>query len=162
MLDHFWDVDHGGLFTTADDGERLIVRQKDVFDNATPSANSTAAIALLRLSALTGEARYANHAERILATPGPARSPGAERLRQCPRRRRPADPRHHRGRHRRRPPRPPRLWFASDWRPEIVLAWGERYDSPLWESRRDGYAYVCEHYACQAPADTPETLRAQL
>ena len=54
------------------------------------------------------------------------------------------------------------LWFAQDWRPQIVLAWGERYDSPLWESRRDGYAYVCEHYACQAPADTPETLRAQL
>ena len=48
------------------------------------------------------------------------------------------------------------------WRPEMVLAWGERYDSPLWEARRDGFAYVCEHYACQAPADTPETLRAQL
>ena len=50
----------------------------------------------------------------------------------------------------------------QEWRPKMVLAWGERYDSPLWEARRDGYAYVCEHYACQAPADTPETLRAQL
>ena len=43
LLDHFWDVDHGGLFTTADDGEALLVRQKDLLDNATPSANSTAA-----------------------------------------------------------------------------------------------------------------------
>ena len=43
MLDHFWDVDHGGVFTTADDGEQLVARQKDIFDNATPSANSTAA-----------------------------------------------------------------------------------------------------------------------
>ena len=40
--------------------------------------------------------------------------------------------------------------------PRVVLAWGERYDSPLWEGRRDGLAYVCEHYACQAPADTPD------
>ena len=39
LLDHFWDVDQGGLYTRPDDGERLIVRQKDVFDNATPSAN---------------------------------------------------------------------------------------------------------------------------
>ncbi len=29
-------------------------------------------------------------------------------------------------------------------------------------SRRDGLAYVCEHYACQAPASTPDELRAQL
>ena len=43
-----------------------------------------------------------------------------------------------------------------------MLAWGERYDSPLWESRVDGLAYVCRHYACQAPQDTPDGLRAQL
>ena len=66
MLDHFWDVDNGGLFTTADDAEQLVVRQKDLMDNATPSANSTAAVALIRLGALTGEARYRNHAEQIL------------------------------------------------------------------------------------------------
>jgi uncharacterized protein YyaL (SSP411 family) len=48
------------------------------------------------------------------------------------------------------------------WRPRVVLAWGERYDSPLWQDRRDGFAYVCEHYACQTPASTPAELRAQL
>ncbi len=66
MLDHFWDVDRGGLFTTPDDGEALVARQKDLFDNATPAANSTAALALYRLAALTGEARFGNHADRIL------------------------------------------------------------------------------------------------
>jgi uncharacterized protein YyaL (SSP411 family) len=51
---------------------------------------------------------------------------------------------------------------AERWRPDVVLAWGERYDSPLWEARVDGQAYVCRQYACQAPQDTPEGLRAQL
>ncbi len=66
MLDHFWDVDNGGLFSIADDGEQLVARQKDLMDNATPSANSTAAVALIRLGSLTGEVRYTNHAEQIL------------------------------------------------------------------------------------------------
>ena len=48
------------------------------------------------------------------------------------------------------------------WRPDVVLAWGERYDSPLWASRADGLAYVCRHYACQAPQDDVDGLRAQL
>ncbi len=43
-----------------------------------------------------------------------------------------------------------------------MLAWGEPYDSPLWDGRRDGLAYVCRDYACQAPQDTPSGLRAQL
>ena len=29
LLDHFWDVDRGGLFTTPDDGEQLVARQKE-------------------------------------------------------------------------------------------------------------------------------------
>ena len=43
MLEWFWDPVNGGLYTTAEDAEALIVRQKDLVDNATPSANSTAA-----------------------------------------------------------------------------------------------------------------------
>lgn len=42
----------------------------------------------------------------------------------------------------------------SIWRPDTVLAWGEPYDSPLWHERREGYAYVCRDYSCQAPQDT--------
>jgi hypothetical protein len=45
----------GAFFTTGHDAEELIARPRDVFDNATPSANSLAADALLRLAALTGD-----------------------------------------------------------------------------------------------------------
>jgi hypothetical protein len=43
-----------------------------------------------------------------------------------------------------------------------VLAWGEPYDSPLWEGRADGHAYVCRNYACQAPVTDADALVAQL
>jgi len=46
--------------------------------------------------------------------------------------------------------------------PNAVLAWGEPYASPLWEGRKDGFAYVCRDYACQAPVDTVDGLVAQL
>ena len=161
MLDHFWDVDGGGLFTTPDDGERLIVRQKEVFDNATPSANSTAAIALLRLAALTGEARYANHADRIIGLLGPLvpRAPAgfANALAAIALRTRGIVEVAVAGE------RPDLLAVVRQrWRPRVVVAWGERFPSPLWEGRRDGLAYVCEHYACQAPQDSPAGLEAQL
>jgi hypothetical protein len=37
-----------------------------------------------------------------------------------------------------------------------VLAWGEPYESPLWDGRAEGFAYVCRDYACQTPHDTLE------
>jgi uncharacterized protein YyaL (SSP411 family) len=46
--------------------------------------------------------------------------------------------------------------------PNAVLAWGQRYPSPLVEGRRDGLAYVCRDYACQAPVADTEALLAQL
>jgi uncharacterized protein len=46
--------------------------------------------------------------------------------------------------------------------PQVVLAWGERYDSPLWEGRDDGRAYVCRGYACRLPATEADVLATQL
>jgi uncharacterized protein YyaL (SSP411 family) len=71
MLTLFADDDQGGVFTTGTDAEALIVRPKDYQDNATPSENSMAAHALLRLSALTGEASYAEVARRWLGALAP-------------------------------------------------------------------------------------------
>jgi uncharacterized protein YyaL (SSP411 family) len=66
MAGHFWDQLAGGFFFTADDHEVLIARTKHPGDNALPSGNSVAAMALLRLSVLTGEPRWREMAEGTL------------------------------------------------------------------------------------------------
>ncbi|HTJ74585.1 MAG TPA: thioredoxin domain-containing protein [Acidimicrobiales bacterium] len=161
MLELFWDDKAGGLFTNGSDAETLITRNKDLVDNAVPSANGAAAVALLRLGALVGEGYYTQRAEDIvrLLTPLVAQHPAAFT----------------------------RLLAAVDmiadgvteiavvgdrrdlvgavrsrWLPNAVLAWGEPYPSPLFESRSDGLAYVCRNYACQAPVADPDALLAQL
>jgi len=67
LLDQFEDKENGGFFFTSHDHERLIHRPKPGYDNATPSGNGVAALALQRLHFLTGESRYALAAERTLA-----------------------------------------------------------------------------------------------
>jgi uncharacterized protein YyaL (SSP411 family) len=54
MIEEFADPGQGGFYYTGKSHEALIARQKDLFDNATPSGNGMAATALLRLGALTG------------------------------------------------------------------------------------------------------------
>ncbi|HEX8118183.1 MAG TPA: thioredoxin domain-containing protein [Pyrinomonadaceae bacterium] len=66
MVEEFWDEEGGGFFYNGRSGEELIVRNKDYFDNATPSGNSVAAEALLRLSVLTGNEDYRRKAVNLL------------------------------------------------------------------------------------------------
>jgi hypothetical protein len=66
LLDRFEDREQGGFFFTSHDHERLIHRTKPGPDNATPSGNAVAALALQRLGHLTGENRYLAAAERTL------------------------------------------------------------------------------------------------
>jgi len=68
LIDRFADRDGPGFFTTGDDAEALIVRPKDLMDNAIPAENSLAAEGLLRLTSLTGERSYADRAIAYLAT----------------------------------------------------------------------------------------------
>jgi len=66
LLEQFEDRDAGGFFFTGQDHERLIHRPKPGQDHATPSGNAVGAWALNRLSALTGDMRYAEAARRTL------------------------------------------------------------------------------------------------
>ena len=66
MITEFWDADNGGFFFTSNDHEELVVRNKDFYDNATPSGNSVAADVLLKLAKLTGDAKYERFAITVL------------------------------------------------------------------------------------------------
>ena len=58
MIEEFHDAEKGGFFYIGTSHEPLIARQKDAYDNATPSGNAMAATALARLAALTGRADF--------------------------------------------------------------------------------------------------------
>lgn len=66
MLAQFWDREDAGFFYTSADHEALITRNKDLHDNATPSGNNLAAMALLKLSRLTGRSDWAERADDTL------------------------------------------------------------------------------------------------
>ena len=66
LLEHFEDNDDGGFYFTADDHEQLMHRPKPLADEAVPSGNGIAAVALQRLGHLVGEHRYIEAAERTL------------------------------------------------------------------------------------------------
>ena len=66
MLRRFEDAAAGGFFYTATDHEALITRHKDLYDNAVPSGNSMAALALVRLGKLSGRDELLAAAERTL------------------------------------------------------------------------------------------------
>jgi len=65
MIELFEDP-NGGFFDTSKDGEQLLLRPKDVQDNATPSGNALACEALLKLAEFTGEGKYRDLAEKAL------------------------------------------------------------------------------------------------
>jgi uncharacterized protein YyaL (SSP411 family) len=66
MIDEFWDDSDGGFFFTGRTHERLLCRNKDVHDSSTPSGNSMAVTAMLRLAKLSGDQELWAKAERTL------------------------------------------------------------------------------------------------
>jgi uncharacterized protein YyaL (SSP411 family) len=65
MLERFSDP-HGGFFDTPLDSQTVLVRPKDLQDNAMPSGNALAAQALLKLAAFTGKEHYLAAAQACL------------------------------------------------------------------------------------------------
>jgi len=167
-------ADPGGFYTTGVDAEALITRPRDLFDNATPSANSLAANGLLRLAALTGVARWQEAGEVAVRAVGSvmgehptafAELLGAlERLVTPPVEVAvvgdPADPataalvaevR------RRFLPRAVSVSAPPDTGAGLTPLLADR---PLVDGRPT--AYVCQHFACRMPVTDPAALAAEL
>jgi uncharacterized protein len=174
MIERFGDRERGGFFSTSGDHEELIARRKDLGDHPIPAGNSSAALGLLWLAALTGEHEYEQWAVGVLRLLFPAaiRHPeGFGHLLQA------LD-------FHLEPTRevalvaPPGDGIESlqelesvvraGYRPRLVLAGGpEGTDRPELMIDRpavDGKpaAYVCEHFTCQAPVTEPNALAAQI
>jgi uncharacterized protein YyaL (SSP411 family) len=172
----FHDPDKGGFFQTGSDAEGLVIRPKELFDNAVPSGNSVAAEVLQRLALLTGEAEYERAGVSALrlvrellarAPTGFGHALGALDLYLSAAKEiaivgEPED-------------RATRELIGEVWkryRPNAVLAVAAPGDDvaaktvPLLEGRDavDGKpaAYVCERFVCQRPVTEPEALAAQL
>jgi uncharacterized protein YyaL (SSP411 family) len=176
MIERFADDERGGFFTTSNDHEELIARRKDVGDHPIPSGNSSAAYGLLRLAALTGESSYEDRAVGTmrLFAPAAAQHPDAfGHLLQAidfhlsPVREvalvAPANGAAGAG-----PLNELARVVRSAHLPHVVLAGGpEGSERPELLRERGAVkgkpaAYVCEHFACQAPVTEPRELEAAL
>jgi uncharacterized protein len=76
MMEKFYDPEQGGFWQSASE-EGLILRVKEDYDGAQPSGNSVAALALLKLAAITGRKPFRDAAEKTLRL-------FSERLQQLP------------------------------------------------------------------------------
>ncbi|MBI4874058.1 MAG: thioredoxin domain-containing protein [Acidobacteria bacterium] len=168
--DRFEDREHGGFFSTVESGE-LILRLKEDHDGAEPSANSIAALNLLRLAEIMGREDLRRSAERTLQSV-------AERLKEAPT----------------AVPRMLAAWLRAQAPPRQVVIAGQR-DAPdtralVAEVRRgfrpdvlllvaDGEArnpllagmhplggkaaaYVCQNFVCREPVTEPGKLKELL
>ena len=72
LLARFWDEEEGVFYDTASDAEPLVMRPREITDNAVPSGNSLAVELLLRAARLFDEPAWRKVAERVLVREGPA------------------------------------------------------------------------------------------
>jgi len=176
LLRLFWDKDRDAFFDTGVDHEQLVVRPRNLFDNAVPCGSSVTVELLFRLTVLTGEERYEWHALRAVR-------PMADLMTRYP-------------------TGFGRFLCALDFHlgpvSEVALVWPPGRDGlepllaevfgrylpnrvvvgapddeaaaragiPLLESRPlvggKATAYLCQRYVCKAPTTDPEELARQL
>lgn len=172
--ERFWDEAGGGYFSAGKDDPHLVLRLKEDYDGAEPSANSVAAANLLRFAALFHSEPHRTRAWRVLDAFRPrwSQHPQAmpemltalELALQPPQQVVLAGDPDSRGfcvlasmLHRQLGPR--RVVLAADG--GEGQAWLAAHTPVLAEMRPfDGEptAYVCENYRCHAPVTSPEDL----
>ena len=176
MVDLFWDQTSQQFYDTGSDHEALVIRPRDLTDNAAPAGSSMAVSVLLRLAVLTGDSVYNTRAATSL------------RSAQAVMQRFPTAAGHWLG----------ALGFYLSRAKEVVIvgdrknhattklvhevfrnylpnrvfvgasgeSTGDGSDLPLLQDRHliNGRptAYVCENYVCQLPVNDPADLAKQL
>jgi uncharacterized protein len=165
MLARFRDDENCGFFDTPSDGEQLITRPKDLFDNATPGGTSVACDVLLRHALLFANEEYARVATEAIESIWPL----AEKY--------PSGFGFLLGVAEWRAGQPKEIAITGDdiaalqrvvgetFLPHRVLVAGSSSaDLPLMHERPQDrvLAYVCFGYACEEPVSDPERLRTQL
>lgn len=65
VVEHFWDEENGGFYFTADDEEKVLIREKKTFDSAIPSGNSVEFLNLLRLGSFTDDHNQMDTARKL-------------------------------------------------------------------------------------------------
>jgi uncharacterized protein YyaL (SSP411 family) len=168
MVERFGDPERGGFFTTSSDHETLIARRKEVGDHPIPAGQSAAALGLLRLAALSGEAAFAERGRGVLALFGEPAIGHPDSFAHFLR----------------------ALDFdlaatrevalvggdlsalvavvRSAFRPDVVVAGGPAgaVEPPLLDARTEvggeAAAYVCEGFTCRLPVTDPAALEREL
>jgi uncharacterized protein YyaL (SSP411 family) len=178
MDERFWDEGRGGYYNSRADDPTIVLRLKEDYDGAEPAPSSVAALNLLRLATMLNDAARREKAVRTFAAFRAqwAGTPHAMPAMLCavgcalepPRQVVLAgDPDREDFRAlaavlpERLGPRRAVLGLTSD----SDRAWlGARAPWLAAMGPRDGRAtaYVCEHFACQAPVTTPAELRQLL
>jgi uncharacterized protein len=168
MIERFGDDERGGFFTTSSDHESLIARRKEVGDHPIPAGQSSAALGLLRLAALSGEAAFATRAVGVFALFGEPMISHPDSFAHLLR----ALDFHH------AKTREVALVGAdtgaletivrATFRPNLVVAAGPAGATgpPLLDARTEiggePAAYVCEGFTCNLPVTDPAALEREL
>jgi uncharacterized protein YyaL (SSP411 family) len=173
IVEFFFDEKAGAFYDTASDHESLVTRPREVTDNAMPAGTSLAVELLLRISELTQDVEMRRRADWVLETMaepmarhaiafghllgsadlavygaveialvGDRESPGFRALEHE---------------------------VAAHYVPSLVLAGGAPNEADIVALLRDrtaidgaATAYVCRHYACEAPVTETDALGDQI
>ena len=166
MIKEFWDKDEGGFFLSGKLREQLVAKLKNPADEAMPSANAIASMALLKLGRLTGNKTYIEKSEEtvkafqifmeqspvaftgLLSTLSASNLSPTEVIFAGPKEDAMFD----------------EMWkvLHTDYRPNKVVVWNENGESnlPLAEGKNsiELAVYICQKGTCHPPVSTAKAL----
>ncbi len=166
MIEEFWDEEEGGFFLSGKSGEQLVSKLKNPADEAMPSANAIASMALLKLGRLTGNNIYTEKSDGtvkafqsfmedspaaftgLLATQSASSLSPTEAIFTGPKNDSEFDA----------------MWkvLHTDYRPNKVVIWNEKGEStlPLAEGKTSSEptVYLCQKGTCHPPVNTSKAL----